>query len=119
MIQLNELRIGNICRIYEETTIITLQDLRFVDSDNKNPKNKGINVQPILINDNILLKNGIKKDKDGVFQLSNSVFWLDTGFIQIANGYTPIMNIPCKYVHQLQNIWFSLRGEEFIFIALP
>ena len=36
------------------------------------------------------------------------------GLLQIAYGTAPLINCPCKFVHQLQNLYFALTGEELI-----
>lgn len=113
----NELRIGNL--VYYRKDVLRVSKIvkyrfeceglnGFIDYTNLDCDT----FEPIKLNNKWLLKFGFEKDKDNVFQLSNCVFWLDTGFIQIANCYTPIMNINCKYVHQLQNLYFALKGEE-------
>lgn len=89
MIQANELRIGNICSIYGKTTVITLQDLRFIDSDNKNPKNKGINIQPIPITEEWLLSLGLRKKTIQIVEL----LFVKMGFILEKWGLKNLIDI--------------------------
>ena len=67
---------------------------------------------PIDITEKMLEGVGFKKDKDNVLLKDNCFYWLNNGIFHIAIGYTPIVNSPCKYVHQLQNLYYSLKGKE-------
>ena len=71
-------------------------------------------LKPIDLNEEWLLKFGFKKDNDDCWLIDKCLYWLDSGFLQIAMGITPIMNCPCKHVHQLQNLYFALTQEELI-----
>ena len=73
------------------------------------PANK---LMPILLTPEILEKCGFIKDEDGCMLFGEIFYWLNAGILQIAMGYTPLINAPCKYIHQLQNLYFSLTGEE-------
>ena len=81
------------------------------------PLPDGWQMAPIPITSIILQKFGFQKDRDGVFKRGNVMYWVaDTwpggDVLQIAAGYAPIINCPCKYVHQLQNLIYALTGEE-------
>ena len=104
-----ELRIGNLVynSIEKEYCEITADDILHLS--------EGMDCfvfEPIPLTDEWLIEFGFEKDKDGVLKISNCMYWLDTGFIQIANGYTPLMNAKCQYVHQLQNLYFALKQKE-------
>lgn len=71
-------------------------------------------VKPIPLTEEWLLKFGVEK-KYGCFLLSTN-----RGTIQIEEDLAEISSVithngfmaPCKYVHQLQNLYFSLTGTE-------
>jgi len=115
-----ELRIGNLLNYQTAegdilTATIDWQDLKWLSEDEK-----GFNLvhNPILLTEDWLLKFGFKysltlddfmfKDKNDIFEMQpykkgflNSVLWCDNEILQ-----------ELKYVHQLQNLYFSLTGEE-------
>lgn len=68
--------------------------------------------EPILITEKWLLASGFLKDEDGVIKIDKCLYWLDNGLLQVALSYAPIMNCPCKYVHQLQNLYYAFTGAE-------
>ena len=70
--------------------------------------------EPIILTEEWMLKFNFPKDKDNIFKLSKSIFWLDTGFIQVANGYTTLFNCECKYVHHLMNLYYCIFNKELI-----
>jgi hypothetical protein len=116
----NELRIGNLLNYQTAegdilTATIDWQDLKWLSEDEK-----GFNLvhNPILLTEDWLLKFGFKysltlddfmfKDKNDIFEMQpykkgflNSVTWCDNEILQ-----------ELKYVHQLQNLYFALTGEE-------
>jgi len=116
----NELRIGNLLNYQTAegdilTAIIDWQDLKWLSEDEK-----GFNLvhNPILLTEDWLLKFGFKyslklddfmfKDQNDIFEMQpykkgflNSVLWCDNEILQEV-----------KYAHQLQNLYFSLTGEE-------
>lgn len=75
-------------------------------------------VEPIPLTEEWFIDHGFQKDKDGVINIGKSLYWLpsgywgNTGVIQIAFGYSPLINCPCEFVHQLQNIYFAFYGKE-------
>lgn len=69
-------------------------------------------IEPIPLTEEWLLSFGFQKDKDGVCTKLGVLFWLESGRLQIADGYTSLINCPCAYVHQLQNLYFALTGNE-------
>jgi hypothetical protein len=111
----SELRIGNYIDYTTEREIVTMQTtyeyIRLIHNGNKNFK-------PIKLTEDWLLKFGFKyslrlddfmfKDKNDIFEMQpykkgflNSVLWCDNEILQ-----------ELKYVHQLQNLYFALTGEE-------
>jgi len=108
MIKSNELRIGNLVeqKVNSDSgtyCIITAIGL-LTESD--------IDAEPIPLTPEILEKAGFDIDIDGYFVIKKCLYWLDEGVIQISLGHAPLFNCPCKFVHQLQNLYFALTGEE-------
>lgn len=122
MIQPQELRIGNYVeyRIQDELderkewwelSIIDSTDLQIlenvIDSD----------YRPIELTEEILLKFGFFK-KLGNYELENFRFHISQpmnfdGFV-FCEGYSVITD-KIQFVHQLQNLYFALTGEELTF----
>lgn len=114
----NELRIGNFVYFYDEVKTIESISIRlrpdvghFGLNGIEYPQ-KGFHLKPIPLTEEWLLKFGFIKDNDGCLVKNKCMYWLKDGRLQLAFGYAPLINTPCKYVHQLQNIYFSLKGEE-------
>ena len=63
-------------------------------------------LEPILLTEEILEKNGFKKDKDYGYFIgqSNSGYYiyLDNNYLSIQAGYDAIEFAWCEYVHELQ-----------------
>jgi len=104
-----ELRIGNITSM---GVVCLIEDnvFRVLDSEGDTFKNTWADIQPIPLTQEWFLKLGFHKYKG-----DNSDCFLDD-FETSCNRKlffwkgTYIQNI--KYVHQLQNLYFSLTGEE-------
>jgi hypothetical protein len=111
-----ELRIGNLVSFYgtkDFITVINTDDKDFEFINTTSYSNISLeDLKPIPLTEEILLTCGFEKDEDNIFKISKSIYLLDSGFIQIALGYAPIINIKCKYVHQLQNFYYSLYEQE-------
>ena len=76
-------------------------------------------LEPIPLSPEILENCGFEKDRYGFNHRDEHLsFYYKHG---IANGtYEPawketLIGTPIKYIHQLQNLYFSLCGEELIF----
>ena len=115
----NELRIGNLLKINDLfVTVNRIEKDKFWATHKELWFFQGEECSPVLLTEEILLKCGFEKDKDGVFKRGDCLFWIDKsasydfGTIQIALDYSPIINSPCKYLHQLQNLLFTLTGKE-------
>ena len=119
----NELRIGNYINYrivdklderqeWDEVSIIDGQDLDYLE---KNPNDKDF--QPIPLTEEWLLKFGIDftSEKEW-YQLTFTIKGLLFETASSMEGFTynlcfdDMINI--KYVHQLQNLYFALTGEE-------
>lgn len=137
----NELRIGNLVytTLIDEDDLLRKKDdnLHIVDADdiksisdwefNGKKKIKGIYCisYPIPLTEEWLLKFGFKKetlgDDEGFFysyRLKNDVY-CDLSFLSgDKNGYLEVTLFPYeqwfryRYIHQLQNLYFALTGEE-------
>ena len=123
MINIKEIRIGNLIQFnkdfdvkYHKVEIFTAVSINERTSEW---------FSPIPITPEILKKCGFNKsDKSelwGLLKFSETWDWFimkdisinkptdDTYLVQFGNaGIMP----PCKYVHQLQNLYFALTGEE-------
>ena len=114
MTQPQELRIGNYVEYNGETIKLDGSLLCcYIQNELDFPLNK------IQLTEEILLKFGFEeKSKSKNFYLGNFRFHISKpanhdGFI-FCDGYDVITD-KIKYVHQLQNIYFALTGEELTF----
>lgn len=106
-IKANELRIGNWINNGDRNFIFTDPNLIY-DIFHFECEFYGIELTPDIIE-----QAGFEKDHDGNYRKIKCLYWLpEAGIIQFALGYAPLFNCKCKYVHQLQNLIFSLTGEE-------
>lgn len=110
MIKANELRIGNYAIIggIEQK----MQQCHFNEYVNEN--GYFVYITPIILTDqwfkNSNLLNGIFRDNE-YFSISKS-FNFDSYFVNFNDEFTASY---VKYVHELQNVYFALTGEELIF----
>lgn len=127
MIQANELRIGN---WFLEFGIPTQADGRFIDIlQNIQLRNKtAIDISAIPLTPEILLKCGFEK-KETTKQYGwyitvgeRELCWCYADYIslefkdgQLDDFGGTIKDINCKHLHQLQNLYFALTGEELTF----
>jgi hypothetical protein len=100
----SELRIGN--KFYlpnEEVGTISYHEIRLMEVALDKP-----NYKPIPLTEEWLLKLGAKKDKiDNTYYLSELEIMLPNFF-----RYKTSIISRIDYVHQLQNLYFALTGEE-------
>ena len=95
----NELKIGNIVSIFgiEQHIITELKDTIYVD------------LNPIPLTEEWLLKFGFEKKigwDDLIYHVKNNV-----DLYEFLSGYE-YYDFHIKHVHQLQNLYFALTGEE-------
>ena len=106
----SHLRIGNYYDSSDGLTFsITPHDINELFND---PSDDYYN--PITLTEEWLLKFGFEMDKGGIFWINNK--WGFHGYLTPDNifciiGYSE-KHLNIKYVHQLQNIYFALTGEE-------
>jgi hypothetical protein len=129
-----ELRIGNYlyCKYLDEIiTVLEIKSYGIIGKSNKTLSKKWldfIDLSPIPIDQNWLNNFGFKENKNKLFlspyeySLHDECFTRmcydfveDKSFIINSNAYDGFF-IDCLYVHQLQNIYFVLTGQELNFI---
>jgi len=94
----NELRIGNYVFSIIADDIIRISAIL---------ENQDLQIQPIPLTEEWLLKFGYTKISNSSFMNSGHGIWICNNlFMCDKNG------INLKHVHQLQNLYFALTGEE-------
>jgi hypothetical protein len=106
--KVQELRIGN----YLERDVFLRHVVVKIDARNifdiwKETKE----YQPILLTEERLLKFGFEKKG------TNAIFWTlnNVDVWELNGGFANDLDLPIQYVHQLQNLYFALTGEELIY----
>lgn len=108
-----ELRIGNYVKLFLNNSDYNVIQIRIDDLYYINQKN-GI-YEPILLTEEWLEKFGFERNENGLFKLFNQSE-VPILLNEDLNGWTcdginfSINNT--QYVHQLQNLYFILTGEE-------
>lgn len=101
----NELRIGNLVSINKRTTTMDVKTFHAVIHGFS-----GYDPEPIVLTEKWVLKLGFEQDvkffKHENFEVErqDGFFWYRT-----INDYLEV-----TYVHQLQNLYFALTGEELV-----
>lgn len=130
----NELRIGNLVGFGEsilEVCFIEEDSFRAKDNENQTWKNTWADIKPIPLTEEWLLKFGFEKNRDsfskniGLFSQGERLSF-SGGYLYITDSEEP-NTIPTDvitlwnkdvmnnlYVHQLQNLYYALTGEELI-----
>lgn len=125
MINANEIRIGNWVEIrgigHGSVTSINVKDISTISIKNAHRYVSNSDLQlitPIPITSEILEKCGFKKVADEFYKKDNLYFKnydMDLclgGTHYILDDFEDITTGECKYLHQLQNLYFALTGEE-------
>jgi hypothetical protein len=105
----SELRIGNFTTL-GVVYLIDQDVFRVVDNEGDSFKNTWANIQPIPLSEKWLLKFG--------FETNDVRYWQISSFRLHINRYgewifkVETFEQEIKYVHQLQNLYFALKGEE-------
>lgn len=129
MIQPQELRIGNsvntelgiaeVIGIYED--VVDVKGVSVIDNSSENKISISTRsfdgcveyekIQPIPLTEEILLKFGFLKD-DNFYHLNN--IWI-SNFYENYFSLDGFDETKIEFVHQLQNLYFALTGEELKF----
>lgn len=131
MIPLNELRIGNLIYDYDEHTFYPIEEIKLNAQGNmcviyRNGSFMSTEFIPTKLTEELLLKFGFKKinetnvdddDFDWVYRLEIKTNNTEISFGKYKNELqTFLWSGDClyhiKYIHQLQNLYFALTGEE-------
>jgi len=119
MITANELRIGNLVKWrehilsiksidYESVYVELNEELRIL-YETKYLYLPITEIEPVPLTEELLLKFGFEKDVTEY----NICWFLNHVYIWFVDGeYINELDLPIKYVHQLQNLYFALKGEE-------
>jgi hypothetical protein len=100
----NELRIGNLVEYGNDIEQITIHHLFGVMH--------GDDVKPIPLTEEWLFKFWFRYN-DGLFIKENLVVFIYDGYCKVVFGsLTFVDGVKIKHVHQLQNLYFALTGEE-------
>ena len=113
MIKANELRIGNCVKLNNSDTTLVPRDFQ------RYCKSFGIfeEFEPIELTEEWLLKAGFER----LFPTGSTYSLRDFNVSDFGeNGiYHYDVKQPIKYVHQLQNLYFAMTGEELVFSTEP
>jgi hypothetical protein len=106
MIKSNELRVGSTVLYIER--IVTIKNA--VELYNAIDRSTNILYEPIPLTHEILKKCGFEKYEPMMYRLKSGWHWiaLDINSIYINGRQSVLVN----YLHQLQNLYFALTGEE-------
>ena len=100
-----ELRIWS--KVYYEGRVVEVTAITRSGIFTDNRKCGFNQINPIELTEEWLLKFGFKSKKgSATLFLTDQIYW--NGFLRIEDHYTD----KCKTVHQLQNLYFCLTGEE-------
>ena len=103
----NELRIGNLVRGFDGEVFTWSLNSFFMLKDSGVDLNEYLK-EPIPLTEEWLVKFGFKTDNNVEFYCESGYDWaLNFGELEFR-----ALNIVIKNVHQLQNLYFTLTGEE-------
>ena len=106
-----ELRIGNL--IFQSGQITTIENISRSINDWERVNNKRLfDCTPIPLTEEWLLKFGFVKKEIGYSKLTEIKECFSISFGKHTSINAIKFNNEVKYVHQLQNIYFALTGEE-------
>jgi hypothetical protein len=111
-----ELRIGNWVRVGDiESTVCLIDHNKFVQLQGNAVINRPEQIEPILLTPEILEKYGAKRTGNMAlrkfWEIGNLTFEL-CGDERIAIYFKDELLCFLEYLHQLQNLYFALTGEE-------
>ena len=106
MINKRELRIGNLVKVNDTIIEVTEIQLRGINPNWDSYKHSYDDLQPIALTEEILEKTNLRADiKKDYYEYGNF-------FLERANNIWYCEHIEVTSLHQLQNIYFALSGEE-------
>lgn len=112
-----ELRVGNHVYIDDKETALTAVDLLTMAQNERFLLDKSV-VNPIFLSESLLLKLGFKVEFDiapnRVYSFGD--FLLRSNSANSFNFYVGqnVVGKPVAYLHQLQNLYFSITGKELL-----
>jgi len=129
MIESNNLRIGNLVHSdFSETNIKTVVEIKhkmasvkYIRTDTNEPHQSMVDYErliPIELTREWLLKAGFEGHSTNPYWFrKNDILISENGNLELVSWDRNIfkLNKSIKYVHELQNIFFSLFGEELVF----
>jgi hypothetical protein len=109
LIKMDEFTLLHINRLMDEMTPIELPSDDEIISENQRSESELINLQPISLTEEWLVKSGASKQNGYQYRFLY-------GFLIIRNGICFYkyydLEIELNYVHQIQNLYFALTGKE-------
>ena len=119
----NELRIGNYFKWISTQEIDTVEEIVTYDKSTYDINSVSISdCEPVPLNEEWLLKFGFKKVNDNFITIESYhyenkncwIYFIADGFELELNTLSERNNLcrTYKYVHQLQNLYFAITGEE-------
>lgn len=124
MIQPNEIRIGNYVYLQKSNTFYQITEITQSEVEDGRYEATGVsgdsifhtftdNINPIPLTEERLIKLGAEKyTPDNTYKLDGIIIDLKLGIAMLDCGQlNPLLGI-CKYIHQLQNIWFIRKNQE-------
>lgn len=117
-VKVEELRFGNYINQDVQGYVSVIKIDCFTDLEHVSCSD-GWNPEPIILTEEWLMKFGFYSDviNEGdqpIYVLKDKNFYIDFITLQPVDSGFPIALIEIKYVHQLQNLYFALTGEELI-----
>lgn len=110
----SELRVGNITTM-GVVSLIDQDVFRVVDSEGDSFKNTWAEINPISLTEELLLKFGFEHE-DHYLELQIhehlSIIYMGYLALMIDGVIIQVNNTNSDKLHQLQNLYFSLKGEE-------
>ena len=109
----SHLRRGNLVNYRVDGNIITIEAKDILEGERMDIRVWSIIYKPILLTDGWLLRFGFEKDADNNFETKDVLiqYWSHKNeFYYVTNH-----GLLCKrinYIHELQNLYFALTGEE-------
>jgi len=117
MINANELRIGNYLRIHGDPAPIQIGWFYLIAKGEELPPHEPIPLTPEILERAGFSIDIYKGEDHDVYTYSDEKITFDSnshyGYQLLDNEQTPLVDgYYFKYLHQLQNIYFALTGEE-------